>query len=396
MKKAVVLLALFLFTVFGAGWARVTAATKPVPPETTAVTTAIGSTPAGEVPYTGAIDGNLSIHMRLTINEGKVTGSYYYDNIKTDIVLKGKVDGSQIRIDEYDDDGKVVGCFYGAFVAPGRIEGVWTVFNPEREGHFRDLWLKIYPFFVEEDGSERKGASSDLNSYKEAWEGTWRRPVSTGSTYGEVRVSFATDKSFWFETFQFAGANSRQIRGVAALAGEDAIFRNGRGDELRFLRKDGQLYLQTNEKFSYNGAGVVFDGEFTRGETRRRTLAEIGILSSAGQEDFFRKLTGSYYERFVDYFHMGGQMKSLDGTGVKAFFGWVRGVAPYYQGLVMRSEDGVIWAALLTFVERQDVIVYFASDGNTGGPIPKTIESWIDTIQKDRKRKLEVIRYYND
>jgi hypothetical protein len=348
----------------------------------------------GEAAYSGAINGDLGIHMQLRIEAGKVAGSYYYDSVGKDIALKGMLDGPQIRVSEYDETGKVTGTFYGALVAPGRIEGVWAVYNPESEGKFRDYWLKIYPFFIETEDLAGKGASHESRVNKEAWEGTWRRPVSALYSGGDVRVSFVTDKSFWFEMAQFAGASSGRVSGVAVINEEGAVFRDGRGGELRFIRTNGQLVLKTNDKFHYGGYGVSFDGEFTRGETRRWTLAELGILESAAQEELFKRMTGRYYDKFVDYFHLAGREDSLDGPGIKAFSGYVRGLAPYYQCIVMYSDEGAIWAALLTFVERQSAIVYFASDGNADRPIPKTIEKWIADVQAKHKRTLEIIRYH--
>lgn len=117
------------------------------------------------------------------------------------------------------------------------------------------------------------------------------------------------------------------------------------------------------------------------------------MLESTAQEALFKKLTGRYYERFVDYFHIGGRIESLDGPETTAFYGYVRGVAPYQQGIIVRSGQGEIWAALLTFADSQSAVIYFASDGKTDGALPKTIEKWLADNQKDREEKLKVIRY---
>lgn len=213
-------------------------------------------------PMSGQLTATL-IFICSIVEAGKVSGSYYYDSVKQAIVLKGEADGPQLRMEELDANGQKTATFYGVFVSPDRIEGVWTVYNPAREGQFRGVWSKIYPFYLQAGGGT--ALKQDLIGYKEAWEGTWRRPISTGSTFGEITISFTTDSSFWFELFQFSGANSRQLRRMAVIEGDEAVFRDGRGGEMRFTRKDGQIVLKTNEGMSrYLGAGVVFDGEFTR------------------------------------------------------------------------------------------------------------------------------------
>lgn len=351
----------------------------------------------GETAYVGAINGNLSIHMRLAIHDGKLSGSYYYDSIKRDIILRGKMDGPQIRIGEYDDSGREKAEFRGIFVAPDRIEGVWTVYNPKREGFHRDVWTTIYPFYLQAeygDGAYEAGQSAQ-NS--EAWAGLWRRPVLTSASYGEVKILFVTDRSFWFELYQQSGGSSGVVRGMAVFEDGGAVFRDERGGAVHFNLQNGKLRITTNDKLiGYAGNGVMLDGEYTRGEPRRRTFyQDTEVLESLAQEEQFKEMTGPYYERFINYFHLGGRNESLDGPDIKAFSGYMRALWPYYQCIVMRSSRGAMWAAILTDNDSLNgsVIVYFASDKDYGEPIPKTIAKWIQDIQDRRTKQVEVLRY---
>lgn len=74
----------------------------------------------------GAINNSLKVHMNIQINDGKVQGSYYYDNYKTDIQLKGDIEANRmITLKEYSKDGTVTGTFEGWYVPGIRIEGSW-------------------------------------------------------------------------------------------------------------------------------------------------------------------------------------------------------------------------------------------------------------------------------
>lgn len=60
------------------------AQSKAVPVQVAAAVTQSPAT-KGQVPLTGAINGNLPIHMSVKIESGgKLTGSYYYDKYKKD------------------------------------------------------------------------------------------------------------------------------------------------------------------------------------------------------------------------------------------------------------------------------------------------------------------------
>lgn len=77
-----------------------------------------------ELAMAGAINKELGIHMRVRIEDNKITGYYYYDAIKTNIVVKGMKVGSSVVINEYDATGERIAEFHGAFVDDSRIEGI--------------------------------------------------------------------------------------------------------------------------------------------------------------------------------------------------------------------------------------------------------------------------------
>lgn len=93
---------------------------KAAPAGTVAAAASVAQSPAtnGLVPLTGAINGNLPIHMSIKVESGgKLTGSYYYDKYKQTIRLTGNVNGKIAHMYEYDAKGKETGHFQGWWIS---------------------------------------------------------------------------------------------------------------------------------------------------------------------------------------------------------------------------------------------------------------------------------------
>jgi hypothetical protein len=71
--------------------------------------------------------GGPSVHMSLTISDGKVTGSYYYDKVGKETEAGGvNRSGPDDLMDEYDENGAMTGSFDGWYTRGIRITGTWT------------------------------------------------------------------------------------------------------------------------------------------------------------------------------------------------------------------------------------------------------------------------------
>ncbi len=65
--------------------------------------------------YRGVIGDNIKIGISLTISGNDVSGVYFYYRWLKDISVKGKIDGRNITLDEFDEKGNVVATFKGYF-----------------------------------------------------------------------------------------------------------------------------------------------------------------------------------------------------------------------------------------------------------------------------------------
>lgn len=80
--------------------------------------------------YEGMIGDNLEIVLSAETQDEKISGSYFYRKIGTDILISGKQNGDQFEFSETAADGKVTGNFSGRIFSNGdSLSGEWK--NPE-------------------------------------------------------------------------------------------------------------------------------------------------------------------------------------------------------------------------------------------------------------------------
>lgn len=78
----------------------------------------------------GNINGDLNIQMNLKFSGNEVSGTCYYGNSKTEIVLKGTVDNkNNIVLNEYGSKEEITGIFIGILSSQNVYEGTW--FKPD-------------------------------------------------------------------------------------------------------------------------------------------------------------------------------------------------------------------------------------------------------------------------
>lgn len=83
----------------------------------------------GYYDYKGSINQNLLIQMSLYQLDKDILGTYFYEKERKELKLKGKTDGKNIILYEYDDTDKNTGIFQGTMTTVDKIEGSW--FSPD-------------------------------------------------------------------------------------------------------------------------------------------------------------------------------------------------------------------------------------------------------------------------
>ncbi|MBW9150480.1 hypothetical protein K2F40_16170 [Clostridium sp. CM028] len=90
-----------------------------------------------ELSMSGAINRNLNVHMKLFFNSNEVSGTYYYDKYKTDIILKGVYDmDNNVTMNELDNNENITGVFKGKIFSNGEYIGSWSNLDGTKEMPF--------------------------------------------------------------------------------------------------------------------------------------------------------------------------------------------------------------------------------------------------------------------
>lgn len=91
--------------------------------------------------------GNSQVIMYINFDElanGKVSGKYYYNNIKQFISLNGTVKNNTIEINE-GEDNNYTGTFYGLILNDGTFKGEWSSIDNKKKYDFELKVPESYP-----------------------------------------------------------------------------------------------------------------------------------------------------------------------------------------------------------------------------------------------------------
>lgn len=329
---------------------------------------------SGLVPLTGAINGNLPIHMSIKVeNGGKLTGSYYYDKYKQTIRLTGNVNGKIAHMYEYDAKGKETGHFQGWWIPGTGFAGVWS--NPDGT---RQLPVEALT----------SAAAASLKVPKAAdWSGEWH--TANNSPFYGAYVEFSKVKSdkLVFSLDAFDGGHSGQLVEESAVVRKRmAVYKEEDGSVVFFYLLNGKLYVTSPSPVYSAGADVTYTGEYVRGpyDETVYTLKDTGVFKTTAEDKAFRKVIGEDYDLFLYSMQLLDEPKDSDGLGARVVQGGVRGLYTLSEAIIMYDKQGRYWAAVLASDEGDelegsaDPYVRFYTNVPGTNMLPATITKWME------------------
>lgn len=307
--------------------------------------------------YSGTINGNLKIHMKLDLSKDNITGVYYYDNYKQDINLKGYISNKHFIV--YEQDLK--GTIEAIFISDDLIEGVWY---DEKN---------TFPLYLIKEGSNLpspQDPKSDLLKWNNSWEG-----INSGFYSGsELTIYPVFEDLIIFDISAFNGTHTGGLLSLALLHNDTAIFKGENDTYLKFTMKDNGaiVELDTNDYSNNCGMGVMFDSIYTNKELNivPPTAKEQGLVYTDEQDKIFQDLTGEHYKELIQNAQLYTDDEDLDGLGFKVRKFGLRG---YFNTVIVmiNQNDNTILAA----VEGTEAIYYFTNNKKYISP-PDTIKNW--------------------
>jgi hypothetical protein len=299
--------------------------------------------------YAGTINGDLRIVMILEKTDTVLTGNYRYDSQRSWLRLKGMMTGDRdFYLNEYDHT-QYTGLFKGTFNADGSIEGRWISAD----------YSVSYPFRLEEKAPT-------------PWSGNWTR-TDNYFTRAHLEITNVGAGGFDFELNARNGWYFSFIRLTRAqFVGNAAVYQSPQGGNLTFRLQGGGLTIEQQGDLG-TALWVFYSGEYRRGKVDLAppTLTEHGVFAAPATEKAFKDMVGSSYDSFLRCFHLVHEDKDLDQVDATVYIGGVRGLFTIIEGIIMRTPDGEMWAALVVL----DKVHYYTNSARFAG-LPLTIEHW--------------------
>lgn len=349
---------------------------KAAPVQVAAAAAAQSPATNGLVPMTGAINGNLPIHMSLKIDsKGNVTGSYYYDKYKKTIKLSGSISGKQVYMTEFDAKGKETGYFQGWWIAGTGFNGVWS--NPEstRQLPVEALTVKAVTSFKVPTAAQ--------------WSGEWYMPSSSPFYGAYAEFSNVKSDKLTFSVDAFDGAHSGILEDESAVVRKRmAVYKEEDGSVVFFYLLNDKLYVTSPEPVYSAGANVTYTGEYTKGTPKETvyTLKGTGVFKTAAEDKAFRNVVGDDYDLFLYSMQLLDEPEDLDGLGARVVTGGVRGLFTITEAIIMYDKQGHYWAAALDIDEEDSpeelyasFVRFYTNVPNTT-ELPETIANWMEAF----------------
>lgn len=253
------------------------------------------------------------------------------------------------------------------------------------------------PFFQEDTA---KSLTAEFRRSSKApktvnWAGNWTRPFRHAKA--GLKITKISAKKIRFSIDALAGANIGEISGTADVSGNKALFDDRRqknsdktGCVLLFTHKGAEIEIkQSDECSNYGGAGVVFIGDYKRGNPplEPRNLFDADVFPNAKIDAEFRKLVGRDYQTFLDSFQMISEDEDADNLGAKVYSACVRGICNYMAGIIMYDQKGRIWAAVMSENKKteENELNYFTNDSAWSDKLPETINKWKNESRAEAK-----------
>jgi hypothetical protein len=202
--------------------------------------------------YEGNINEKYEIMMKITSDNGKISGSYFYKKKGIKIGIKGSLkDDGSIILNEFDKNGNQTGIFEGNLKNEHKIIGKWSKPNGKNNMDFK---------LIESNSNYKVLKKQTENINYNYISGTYVSTFNNG--HAEIRYLGKNKFSFEIDVTSYNGMAMGRIKENGKVTNGIGYF--GKKDcELTFLFKKQELKITQEGCINYSGRSS-FDGEFIK------------------------------------------------------------------------------------------------------------------------------------
>lgn len=209
--------------------------------------------------YEGTININLKIIIKLVVNNGNVTGKYFYKNVGKDMALKGTfTEDGKLQIQEINHLNTVTGEFNGTAENPNKITGFWKNTSTNESMPFELLATNTAYEQIQKMVTDEK-SQGITGIYK----------ISTDtpdlSMESSAIIKYLGDNKFSFDLTVATPDCNGKIEGIAKInnlgVGE---FSNNSCKSILFKFVNSKQLIIEESDCQWHGAGCQFAGTYTK------------------------------------------------------------------------------------------------------------------------------------
>jgi hypothetical protein len=201
--------------------------------------------------FEGTINNKYGILMKITCDEGKIVGNYFYKSQKIKIEVKGNLnEKEEISIQEFDKKGNQTGVFNGIMPNENKITGTWSKPNGNSE----------MPFSLIESNTNFETSVQKEKIRRINLAGNYQNI----SKNGNVKITSINSSKFKFEISVVSNSgNIGEIKGTGNIVnGIGKYYR--KGCLIKFKLNQNELSISEKNCENEKGYGVYFSGKYMK------------------------------------------------------------------------------------------------------------------------------------
>jgi hypothetical protein len=208
--------------------------------------------------FEGQVNNKYDIVLKISSDNGEITGNYFYKSSGIDIKLKGNLNREgKLSLSEFDSQGNQTGIFNGTMANNNKIEGNWSKPNGKKE----------MIFLLLESNAQYESLKKQITDQKyESITGHYDFENNSGGVFfGSIDIKYSGNNKFKFEisTGHESGCTG-EATGIATFDNNRIGRYSGEACKLLSFNFSSSKLIIDESDCQLHGARCSFAGEYLK------------------------------------------------------------------------------------------------------------------------------------